>query len=1109
MKKITSFVVLLAVLLLTLPAQAFTWNWAEHETPSFTDIEGGKEYTFTAEVAEIANTKGLIINQNGYTITQVELVPAPQPVDVTLAATDITDGDITAAITAAANGAALKSVNLTLAEGDYTVSEPIVAGGNVTINGNGATIDASALTGNFIEMAVMENPTEWIAADVTIKDVTVKGLKKALFYSACKNYVAENFLVDNCVVELAADATTFDYTKGSTAVNFTVTNSTFYAPTATTKQFYSSQSGQKTTEYNSEAIQTFTFTNNTMFNLAPSKNFFSHRQNSQKWEKYVAHNNIFVNCGKKDQAIKGMNGGGSSANPTWDIDGNIFNFEVEGVMTDTSAAEDTGDTTEGEGVQNSIAGVITFTDAAGGDFNGNFALAEGAAAPAGTVGDPRWTVRFAEPTVDVTLAATDITDGDITAAITAAANGVKVKDVNLTLAEGDYTVSEPIVAGGNVTITGAGEGTTIDASALSGAFIKLDGTDAQALNADGTENANYKSVENVTVKNVVIKGLTQPLVRDEQKTLVGKILVDNSIIELSGSKNVFDFNSKGYPADLTINNSTLWSAAGHTGYLLQTSGRVRDLDSDQASFKQAVTITNSTLYQVSVGKQFNNLQGKGQKSLAFTMKKVIMFNCTQDGNEVRGWLGGQNSNNPTVEYNQNSYWNNGQDQAGWTDSGKQGYDASGTAITGDPLFADAASGDFTLGEAGYSNQLKARIGDPRWLGTYKPAGFTAPIEMEPLDGADLYADLEEAYTLSESPTYITITLRPGAHYTVSQPLEINSTITITGDAENPATVDLSQLNGPMVKYSDTKLPALDADANGFYSYPYNVIFENTIFSQVKNQLFYANKMKYIIDYFTFDNCIAEYMGGSKTVFDFNGGGVVEHFTINNSTIYGKEQHTGSLFSSQSGQKIIETGRAMQYFTITNSTLYNIAYKKNVMTHRQPNQTHLSYTVKNNVVLDCGKQNQFVKGLNQGQGGKNPTWMVQYNSFMFTVEGKLTDNTGETTGDQFEEVSASYTNTYPEEVVTDIFPKWYITDELGYYTDMFRGNFTVAEGSVQKTNSVGDPRWLKSDNEYTGIKAVNAEKAAAEGDWYTVNGVRVAQPTKKGLYIHNGRKVVVK
>jgi hypothetical protein len=30
-----------------------------------------------------------------------------------------------------------------------------------------------------------------------------------------------------------------------------------------------------------------------------------------------------------------------------------------------------------------------------------------------------------------------------------------------------------------------------------------------------------------------------------------------------------------------------------------------------------------------------------------------------------------------------------------------------------------------------------------------------------------------------------------------------------------------------------------------------------------------------------------------------------------------------------------------------------------------------------------------------------------------------------------------------------------------------------------------------------------------GSWYTVNGVKVENPVRKGLYILNGRKVVIK
>lgn len=42
---------------------------------------------------------------------------------------------------------------------------------------------------------------------------------------------------------------------------------------------------------------------------------------------------------------------------------------------------------------------------------------------------------------------------------------------------------------------------------------------------------------------------------------------------------------------------------------------------------------------------------------------------------------------------------------------------------------------------------------------------------------------------------------------------------------------------------------------------------------------------------------------------------------------------------------------------------------------------------------------------------------------------------------------------------------------------------------------------------TGIQSISADKFA-EGEWYTIQGVRVEKPAK-GIFIHNGRKVVVK
>ena len=233
-------------------------------------------------------------------------------------------------------------------------------------------IDASEQTQPLVTLGV-EAPEEWQASFITFANVNVYGLKKALTYAACKNYYVASSL-DNCRIQVAADVTVFDYTKGSAATIFNISNSTIWAPEATTKSLYSSQGGQKATEYNADATQQFQFENSTFYNLTKSKNFFSHRQSNQKWLGYTVKDCIFVNCGKKGQTIKGLNGGQGGANPVWDISGNVFNFED----ADTSADETTGD--EEEPVKDSKAVVVKFVDAA----TGNLSQKDAAA------GDPRW-----------------------------------------------------------------------------------------------------------------------------------------------------------------------------------------------------------------------------------------------------------------------------------------------------------------------------------------------------------------------------------------------------------------------------------------------------------------------------------------------------------------------------------------------------------------------------------------------------------------------------------------------------------------------------------------------------------------------------------------------
>ena len=340
-------------------------------------------------------------------------------------------GDISEALAKASKYKNVGDIVINLKEGvTYTVSQPIVAPQSLTVNGNGATIDAFGL-----EAALITTPAgdlaEWMEGSLVVKDVTVKGVKKGVYASAGKNYLYNDFLIENSVIELAGTAgRDFDFRKGGVARNFTISNSTIYAPEATKESLYTSQSAQRATEAPGVEVQTFTIKNSTLYNLAKGKNFFTHRQANQKWLAYTIENSIFVNCGKSGQVVKGINQGQQGANPTWKVKGNAFNFDGE----DTSAAEATGD--DSEPVQDNVAGVVAFADVE----KGNFTLAYKSAQNEAKKGDPRWIV--VPEDVKVTIAS-----GDISAALEEALAKVKVvKDIRINLTNGgEYTISKSIV----------------------------------------------------------------------------------------------------------------------------------------------------------------------------------------------------------------------------------------------------------------------------------------------------------------------------------------------------------------------------------------------------------------------------------------------------------------------------------------------------------------------------------------------------------------------------------------------------------------------------------------------------------------------------------------
>ncbi len=329
------------------------------------------------------------------------------------------------------------------------------------------------------------------------------------------------------------------------------------------------------------------------------------------------------------------------------------------------------------------------------------------------------------------------------------------------------------------------------------------------------------------------------------------------------------------------------------------------------------------------------------------------------------------------------------------------------------------------------------------------------IVVAPAEGSNIYMEVESAKA-GKNVKDIYIYLEPGKKYMISQPIQAPAAFVIMGAAPgtDPSTIDGStamaeidatnlstatdpnNLTGPVVQMSET--PAVEPDGNGFYPLS-DVGFINVKITNLKGQLFYANKQKYAISTFHVDYCNIHMAGGSKTLIDTNGGGVIGDLDMAKNTIWAEPAHSGQLYSSQSGQKATEAGFETQKFGIERNTFYNISYTKNVCTHRQANQTWMEYFVQNNVFINTGKNGQAIKGLNGGQGGKNPTWNINGNAFNFDGADS---SAAETTGDNDEPVQNSIAGVF---VFNDA--------ANGDFNGKFKGQTAEAPAKYP-----GDPRW---------------------------------------------------
>ena len=267
--------------------------------------------------------------------------------------------------------------------GDEENPATIVAGETGIVTSNtisfiNVNIDATALTTPLIKFAELEEGVIIELPSISFENVAVKSLPYQLIYANKQSYLLNALYVENSII--GVDGTNkksiFDFNGGGNTCLLSINNSTIYANPTNGQNggFFSSQSGKEVTDLGgAEATATTSITNSTIYNITNGKTTSTLRKNSQAYQKYIVKNCIVVNSGKSGQFLKGLNAGQAGKDTNWEVDGNVFNFDGANIT------EQNVGSTEGN-VKNSIEAVITFADAANGDFTQSDANA----------GDPRW-----------------------------------------------------------------------------------------------------------------------------------------------------------------------------------------------------------------------------------------------------------------------------------------------------------------------------------------------------------------------------------------------------------------------------------------------------------------------------------------------------------------------------------------------------------------------------------------------------------------------------------------------------------------------------------------------------------------------------------------------
>ena len=198
-------------------------------------------------------------------------------------------------------------------------------------------------------------------------------------------------------------------------------------------------------------------------------------------------------------------------------------------------------------------------------------------------------------------------------------------------------------------------------------------------------------------------------------------------------------------------------------------------------------------------------------------------------------------------------------------------------------------------------------------------------------------------------------------------------------------IDAAATSKPLISLSDEPADSLlncypTTKTANYYFIVDPVVVQGCNISRLGPSIVATNTAKDDVRVVNVSNSIVELDKTAETAntaaFVYMKSGFITDFAIKNSTVYSRE-HTDVFFIQHGGRPKDLGDDEQRYVSITNCTLCNIAYGKNFCDYHN-GQTQHHYTLKNTIVVDCGKPN-FLTGLNKGQNSDYPEWDVNNNT----------------------------------------------------------------------------------------------------------------------------------